>query len=239
VAAGESFVAPAEASSVVAPDAAPRKDAWQPSKSPERAQPADAELAGLVGGAAAAAARPPEPPPAHPDDTGRYRAEATRPPAYGSGGEEGPSWEQPRRYEAYPTIKARAALPGLPRLGVMAAALGIAALALFFLPSVLDLFGGGGPGGPTGGESPAPSQGLESTVPSPTVPPAPTPQVYVVKSGDTMSKIAKKFDVSIDELIAANVNTIKDPDKISIGDQVIIPVPGSEQDPGVFESASP
>ena len=234
VAAGESFVAPANAS----PDVTPHKDAWQPSKSPERAQPADAELAGLVGGGAAAAVRPPDHPD-HPDDTGRYRTEATRPPAYGSGGEEGPSWEQPRRFEAYPTIKARAALPGLPRLGVMAAALAIAALALFFLPSVLDLFGGGGPGGPAGGESPVPSQALESSVPSPTVPPAPTPQVYVVKSGDTMSKIAKKFDISIDELIAANENTIKDPDKISIGDQVIIPVPASEQDPGAFESASP
>jgi hypothetical protein len=240
VAAGESFVAPADASSDVAPDAAPHKDVWQPSRSPERAQPADAELAGLVGGGAAAAARPLEPPPAHPDDTGRYRAKATRPPAYGSGGEEGPSWEQPRRFEAYPTIKARAALPGLPRLGVMAAALGIAALALFFLPSLLDLFGGGGPGGgPAGGESPAPSQAVESVVPSPTVPPAPTPQVYVVKSGDTMSKIAKKFGVTIDELIAANENTIKDPDKISIGDQVIIPVPESEQDPGAIESPSP
>ena len=53
-----------------------------------------------------------------------------------------PSWEQPRRYEAYPKIKARAAIPGLPRLGVMAAALGIAALALFFLPSILDLSAG-------------------------------------------------------------------------------------------------
>jgi LysM repeat protein len=104
---------------------------------------------------------------------------------------------------------------------------------------VLDLFGGGGPGSPAAGESPAPSQAVESIVPSPTVPPAPTPQVYVVKSGDTMSKIAKKFGVTIDELIAANENTIKDPDKISIGDQVIIPVPESEQDPGAIESPSP
>jgi L,D-transpeptidase ErfK/SrfK len=60
-----------------------------------------------------------------------------------------------------------------------------------------------------------------------------------VKSGDTMSKIATKFNVTIDELIAANADTIKDPDKISIGDQVIIPVPDSEQEPGSFESAPP
>ena len=75
--------------------------------------------------------------------------------------------------------------------------------------------------------------------PSPTVPPPPTPQVYIVKSGDTMSKIATKFNVTIDELIAANKDTIQDPDKISIGDQVIIPVPESEQEPGLFESAPP
>jgi LysM repeat protein len=54
-----------------------------------------------------------------------------------------------------------------------------------------------------------------------------------------MSKIATKFNVTIDELIAANADAIKDPDKISIGDQVIIPVPDSEQEPGSFESAPP
>jgi LysM repeat protein len=249
VAAGESFVPlPPQQQ-----DSEPRRDTWQPSKSPERAQPADAELAGLVGAgsaasAAAAATGPPAaPPPSYADDTSHYRAEATHPPAsadggHGHGHDDAPSWEQPRRYEAYPTIKTRAALPGLPRLGIMAAALGIAALALFFLPSVLDLFGGGGSGGTgSGGESPAPSAALESVAPSPTVPPAPTPQVYVVKSGDTMSKIAKKFDISIDELIAANEDNIKDPDKISIGDQIIIPVPESDRDlePGAFESPSP
>jgi LysM repeat protein len=71
------------------------------------------------------------------------------------------------------------------------------------------------------------------------VPPEPTPQVYVVRSGDTMSKIANRFNVSVDELIAANGDAIKDPDKISIGDQIIIPVPESDQDPGSFESTAP
>jgi hypothetical protein len=237
VAGGESFVTPPS-----------HKDTWQPSRSPERAQEADAELAGLVSGGAAAggaagasgaaaASRPPDQPGSYYEDTGRYRAEATRAPS--SEGRENPSWEQPRRYEAYPQIKSRAALPGLPRLGVMAAALAIAALALFFLPSVLDFFSGGPGGTGSGNESAAPSGPVESAVPSATVPPVPTPQVYIVKSGDTMSKIATKFNVTIDELIAANADTIKDPDKISIGDQVIIPVPDSEQEPGSFESAPP
>jgi nucleoid-associated protein YgaU len=235
VAGGESFVDPPRQ-----PQDAPPRDPWQPSKSPERAQEADPELAALAGG------RPPERP-AEPyqaipyDDPGRPRYEGARPPAGPSNRDPhgAPSWEQPRRYEAYPTIKTRAAIPGLPRLGVMAAALGIAALALFFLPSVFDFLGGSGGGPGAGNESPAPSGPVESVVPSPTVPPAPTPQVYIVKSGDTMSKIAKKFDVSIDELIEANKDAIKDPDKISIGDQVIIPVPASEEDPGPFLGSEP
>ena len=239
VAGGEPFVPPP---SPEQSDTTPPKDTWPPSRSPERAQEADAELASLVSGGAAAvrpaaASRPPDQPSSNYEDTGRYRADATRAPS--SGGREDPSWEQPRRYEAYPEIKSRAALPGLPRLGVMAAALAIAALALFFLPSVLDLFSGGPGGTGSGNESAAPSGPVESVAPSPTVPPAPTPQVYIVKSGDTMSKIATKFNVTIDELIAANKDTIQDPDKISIGDQVIIPVPESEQEPGLFESAPP
>ena len=235
VAGGDLFVEPPRQPQ----DETPRSDPWKPSQSSERAQEPDAELAGLVAG------RPPERP-AEPyvprtyeDDPGQVRYEGARPPSRPPNRDQpggAPSWEQPRHYEAYPTIKARAAIPGLPRLGVMAAALGIAALALFFLPSLLDLFGGiGGIGGPgAGNQSPAPSTAIESVAPSPTVPPAPTPKVYIVKSGDTMSKIAKRFDVTIDDLIAANKDTIKDPDKISIGDTVIIPVPGSQEDPGGF-----
>ena len=232
MAGGDSFVEPPRQP----PDDAPRSDPWKPSQSSDRAQEPDAELAGLV------AARPPERPPepyvprTYEDDPGQVRYDGARPPNRDQPGD-APSWEQPRRYEAYPTIKARAAIPGLPLLDNMAAALCIAALTLFFLPSVLDLFGGigGGPGGAN--ESPAPSAAIESEAASPTVPPAPTPRVYVVRSGDTMSKIAKRFDVTIDELIAANKDAIKGPDKISIGDTVIIPVPVSEE-PGEGSSGA-
>ena len=244
VAGGQSFVEPPRQPQADAlPDNAPQGDPWHPSASPERAQEPDAELAGLVGGRPPAPSSEPYVPRTYEDDPGQVRYEGARPPSRPPNRDPNgaPSWEQPKRYEAYPTIKTRAAIPGLPRLGVMAAALGIAALALFFLPSILDLFGGigGGPGG--GNESPAPSSALELVAPSPTVPPAPTPKVYIVKSGDTMSKIAKRFDLSIDDLIAANKDTIKDPDKISIGDTVIIPVPGSNEDPdgGFFGSEPP
>src|SRR5206468_5204887 len=48
----------------------------------------------------------------------------------------GPSWERARRYEAYPSIRARVGLPQLPRMAVLAVALAIAALGLFFLPAL-------------------------------------------------------------------------------------------------------
>jgi hypothetical protein len=147
----------------------------------------------------------------------------------------GPAWEGSRRYEAYPTIKTRAGLPSLPRIAVLAGALGIAALALFFLPALLGVGGGGG--GSTSSSSPSPSAAVATGSPSPSVAAEPTPQVYVIKTGDTLSKVAKKFGITLDALLAANKETIKDPDKISVGDEIIIPPPPSDDltDP----SASP
>lgn len=140
---------------------------------------------------------------------------------------DGPSWEKARRYEAYPTIKTRAGLgglPALPRVAVLALALGVAALALFFLPALL---GFGGKDKPSA--SPSPSVVAVTPSPSPTAIPVPTPQVYVIKQGDTLSKVAKKFGVTLDQLLAANKETIKDPDKISVGDEIIIPVPTPDE----------
>jgi len=155
-----------------------------------------------------------------------------RPRAYDQhlGGPSGPDWERPRRYEAYPTIRTRVGLPSIPRIGVMAVALGIAALALFFLPAVLGL---GSPSG--GGASPSPSVSPTPSV-EPTPTPAPTPVTYVIKKGDTLLKIATANGLTLEELMAANP-TIKDPNKIAEGQQIIIPVP---QAPGpIGGSAAP
>ncbi|HEY4632944.1 MAG TPA: LysM peptidoglycan-binding domain-containing protein, partial [Candidatus Limnocylindrales bacterium] len=54
---------------------------------------------------------------------------------------------------------------------------------------------------------------------------SPEAQMHTVVSGDTLSKIAKRFDVTLDALLAANKDTIDDPDKIKVGDEIIIPVP--------------
>jgi hypothetical protein len=136
---------------------------------------------------------------------------------------DGPSWERARRYEAYPTIKARPgvpSLPNLPRVVLVAGALGIAALALFFLPALLGVGGGDDGASPTPSASVAPS-----FTPEPTPEPVPTPQVYVIEKGDTLSKIAKRFDVTLEALLAANKDTISNPDRIKVGDEIIIPVP--------------
>ena len=216
----------------------------------------DPELAGLVAGAAATGAAGAGARSATPM-TDEQRAAAGYPPATRSGRRpavsstrpagrsqdkspqlehvqhDGPSWEHARRYEAYPTIKTRTGfggMPGLPRVALLAGALGIAALALFFLPALLGVGGGGGTA------SPSPSATPRVTAsPSPTAVPEPTPQVYVIKEGDTLSKIAKRNDITLDELLAANKETIKDPDKISVGDEIIIPVPVPEDVSGGSE----
>jgi LysM repeat protein len=44
-----------------------------------------------------------------------------------------------------------------------------------------------------------------------------------VTAGDTLSKIARKFGVTVAQILAANKN-IKNPNKIAIGDVIIIPI---------------
>jgi nucleoid-associated protein YgaU len=130
----------------------------------------------------------------------------------------GPSWERPRRYEAYPTLKTRIGLPSIPRIGLAALAILVAAGVLFIVPFLLK-------GGEQGGGavvSPSPSAGPSVSV-APSEAPAPTAQVYIVKSGDTLNKIAKKFGLTVDQLLAAN-KQIKNPNKIQPGDEITIPV---------------
>lgn len=132
----------------------------------------------------------------------------------------GPSWEHSRRYEAYPTIRARTGLPVPPRLAILAGALVVAAVALFFLPALLGVGGGGDDNGAT--SSPSTSQAAPSASVEPTAPPAPSSEVYLIKAGDTLSKVATAFDLTLDELLAANPQ-ITDADKIAIGDEINIP----------------
>ena len=211
--------------------------------------PADAELAGLVGGAAVASSRGERDGPApvarsgrppsvsSTRDRDREREREQRERERERGRADGPAWEGQRRLEAYPQIRPGRSMPsmsGLPRVAVLAGALAIAALALFFLPALFGV-GGDGDTDPT----PTPTAAVASATPEPTPPPAPTPQVYVIKEGDTLSKVARAFGLTLDELLAANTETITNPDRITVGDEIVIPVPTTDEVDGGAASESP
>jgi LysM repeat protein len=237
------FLASRSASAGLAGSAADRLASGQP-VSPSPSAPASDELAGLVApaaaGAASAGAAPPltrPPSGAYPTTTasGRRPSVSSTRPRNRTADHEGPSWESAKRYEAYPTIKTRAGLPGIPRIMIWVAALGIAALALFFLPDLLS-FGGGG-ASPTA----SPTTSARATVePTATPIPEPTPQTYTIKKGDILNKIAKKFGVTVDQILEANKDTIKNANKIKVGQEIIIPVPIPEEftDPGAAEPSA-
>ena len=161
------------------------------------------------------------------DPVPRSRDQVRRPPAEDPSQVFGPAWEQPGRYEAYPSLRTRVGLPsmggGIPRLGVAVIALVLAAVVLFFVGPML--LGIGDDGSRTGTDA-TPSATIAAVTPTPaiTAVPAPTPQLYVVAQGDTMSKIAKRFGVTVEQLLLANPQ-VKDPNKIAIGDGLTIPVP--------------
>src|SRR5688572_5370546 len=111
-------------------------------------------------------------------DLPRPAPASRRPRAYDQhlGGPSGPDWERPRRYEAYPTIQTRIGIPQVPRLVYMAAAVGLLALALFFLPALLGL---GSDEEARATPSPTAQPSRSAAPPTPT--PAPTPILYVIK----------------------------------------------------------
>ncbi len=132
-----------------------------------------------------------------------------------------PSWEPPRRYEAYPTLRIRSGLPSIPPAALALVALVLAAVVLFLLPGFLA-----GPSSPPAGSGSPSTSASGAGSAAPTTPAAPTPVVYVVKTGDTLTSIARKYGLTVDDLLAANPQ-IKDPNKIKVGDQITIPTPGS------------
>ncbi len=133
-----------------------------------------------------------------------------------------PSWEQPRHFEEYPTLKSRGGV-GIPRVAIFALIILLVGAALFAAPSLFKGLGGGGVGQAT--PTPALSASVApSTVASPTAVPTPDQIVYTVKSGDTLSTIAPRYGVTVDEILAANP-TITNPNKIAPGDKIVIPQP--------------
>ncbi len=118
-------------------------------------------------------------------------------------------------------------LPSFSNLWIAVAALALAGVVLFFVGPMLLGLGGDSPG--TGGRPTAVPSAEATASPSPTLPPEPTPQVYVVAKGDTMSRIAKRFGVTVEQLLAANPQ-VKIADRFKVGDQLTIPVPCGRAD---------
>jgi hypothetical protein len=187
--------------------------------------------AGLAAGAMAAAAPELDQPPPR---RSRERSQAPARDREDTGRHEvGPSWERPARLEAFPSLRSqRMPSISLPTLAVAAIAVVLAAILLFFLPGLLGL------GSNQPAASATPTSAAATAAPSVEVTPEPaaTQQVYTVQSGDTMSKIAGRFKVPLQTLIDANPQ-IKNPDRLNIGDQLFIPVPGASVAPGT--SAAP
>ena len=144
-------------------------------------------------------------------------------------------WDRPRPRRDYPRLEPSR---GAPRILVGLVVLVVAALVLFLLPSFITAILGGreAAGSPTPSGSVLASGGGEAspTPGEPTVAPSATPLTYTVASGDTLTRIAKKFNVSVTEILAANP-TIKNADTIKVGDIIVIPTPGASPSP----SASP
>ena len=60
----------------------------------------------------------------------------------------------------------------------------------------------------------------------PTPTPRPTARTYVVRSGATLSRIARRFDLTVGQLLTANPQ-LTDPNLLQVGQELIIPPPGA------------
>jgi len=120
-------------------------------------------------------------------------------------------------------------MPAVPRIAVGLLALLVAAILVFMIPALF--FSKAGPGASSSpSTSIAPSVSL---VPTPTA--APTPTTYTIAKGDNLLKIAKKFGVTQAQIRTANPQ-IKDPNKIKIGDVIVIPLAIPSE---IIDSSSP
>ena len=179
-----------------------------------------------------------DPPDADGSGQGTRRSMAARTPPRRPVDPSAPSWERPRRFEAYPTLPTRTGLGQVPPALLGLVALVVAAAVLFVLPGFL----GGRPASPGATATPSGTGTALASVTA-TVPPtpaSPTPLVYTVKAGDTLSGIAQRYGTTIDAIKAANPG-IKDVNKIGIGDQITIPTatPGAPASPSASASVTP
>jgi nucleoid-associated protein YgaU len=200
-------------------------------------EPVAADREAFGGASAAAASAAPAPPYTAVDEDDLAHGSAEEEDAGFNAAPASREWERVRPRRDYPRLgRSRRTSPVLIALVLLA----VAAVAVFFLPSVLrGLLGGGTAASPTatasGSGSVAPT-GSATAVPSPTATPGPTQLIYVVKSGDTLTRIADQFDVTVEQILAANPE-ITNPNNISVGQRIVIPT--ATPAPGASVSESP
>lgn len=77
---------------------------------------------------------------------------------------------------------------------------------------------------PSAAAEPAAQQGEQAKPDEPAEP----PRTYVVRKGDTLSELARRFGVTVRQLAAAN--DIADPDRIRAGRKLVIPAKGGPEE---------
>lgn len=91
--------------------------------------------------------------------------------------------------------------------------------------------------------APATPYSTNTSTPTPTVArwsspsPSPTPRIHIVQKGDVLGKIAQDWNTTLDAIIQAN--GIEDPNRLSIGQILIIPHPTAAPEVGKPENATP
>jgi LysM repeat protein len=120
--------------------------------------------------------------------------------------------------------------PALGRRGTETLALVALALALTGCQVTIGAVPTPTPGGPGGTPATPPVLVEVTPVDSPTpAPPSPTPGpvgapiTYKIQPGDSLSSIAQKFGVTVDDIVKAN--NIENPNEIYAGQEIIIPPP--------------
>ena len=124
-------------------------------------------------------------------------------------------------------------MPAVPRLAVLAGLVVVLAIGFLLLPAILGMGSTNSPGGGSPSTSAAPTAST-----APTQAPAATPIVYTIKKGDVLSKIATNHGITLEQLLAAN-KSIKNPNRISEGQQIVIPTPEPDVPDEFGPSGSP
>jgi LysM repeat protein len=156
-----------------------------------------------------------------------------------------PDWENPPRFDNFPRLRARSDRNNNQPLLLAALAVAAVLVGLIVVPELTSNSGAG----PTASVSMLPS-GVTPTpevTPTPTVEPTAAFVVYTVKAGDTLNKIATKYGITVEMIIAANKGTqyeITDQNKILVGQKMFIPpqtwvIPTETPSPTPLPSSTP